>query len=231
MRRSPALAPIASSRRGLRRAARAISSARWSTSRRRTLADGGVIRPEADPELAECVALRTDARSRLAALEERERERTGIKALKVKYASAFGYAIEIGKSNAGSVPADYVRKQTLTNGERYVTPELKELELAISTAQARQLRLERQLFDALVERVAARVDDLLARGRRARASRRARRARAVRRRARLRAAGVRRRKLAIEIVDGRHPVMEAMLGDASSPTICSCATPITASSC
>ena len=106
------------------------------------LNDGGVIRPEAHPELAECVVLRTDARSKLSELEERERERTGIKSLKVKYASAFGYAIEIGKSFTGSVPADYVRKQTLTTGERYITPELKELELAISTAQARQERLE-----------------------------------------------------------------------------------------
>ncbi|MGB6411855.1 MAG: hypothetical protein WBF19_00735, partial [Candidatus Cybelea sp.] len=102
------------------------------------IGDGGVVRPEADPELAECVALRSDARSRLSALEQRERERTGIKGLKVKYASTFGYAIEVAKSHADAVPADYVRKQTLTTGERYVTPELKELELAISTAQARQ---------------------------------------------------------------------------------------------
>ncbi|HTA40381.1 MAG TPA: hypothetical protein VK760_14955, partial [Candidatus Acidoferrales bacterium] len=120
------------------------------------LTDGGVIRPEAHPELAECVGLRTDARSKLSELEERERERTGIKSLKVKYASAFGYAIEIGKSFTGSVPADYVRKQTLTTGERYITPELKELELAISTAQGRQERLELQLFDALLDRIAAR---------------------------------------------------------------------------
>lgn len=124
--------------------------------------DGGVIRPGADAELAECVALRTDARSRLSALEERERERTGIKSLKIKYASAFGYAIEISKSNAANVPPDYVRKQTLTTGERYITPELKELELAISTAQSRQERLEQRLYDELLERIAARTDDLLA---------------------------------------------------------------------
>ena len=125
------------------------------------LSDGGVVRPEAHAELAECVLLRTDARSKLSELEERERERTGIKSLKVKYASAFGYAIEIAKSFTGRVPADYVRKQTLTSGERYITPELKELELAISTAQSRQERLENQLFDALVDRIAARADDLL----------------------------------------------------------------------
>ncbi|MBV8490623.1 MAG: DNA mismatch repair protein MutS [Candidatus Eremiobacteraeota bacterium] len=125
------------------------------------LVDGGVIRPEAHAELAECVALRTDTRSKLSELEERERERTGIKSLKVKYASAFGYAIEIGKSHTGAVPADYVRKQTLTTGERYVTPELKELELAISTAQSRQLRLETQLFHALLGRIAEQTDRLL----------------------------------------------------------------------
>ena len=125
------------------------------------LFDGGVIRPEASEELAECAMLRTDARSKLSELEERERERTGIKSLKIKYASAFGYAIEVGKAYASGVPADYVRKQTLANGERFVTPELKELEIAISTAQSRQQRLEEQLFGDLVERVALRIDELL----------------------------------------------------------------------
>lgn len=124
------------------------------------IGEGGAIRPEADPELAECLALRSDARSRLSALEQRERERTGIKNLRVKYASTFGYAIEVAKSYAGTVPPEYVRKQTLTTGERYITPELKELELAIATAQTRQERLERQLFDALVERVAAKAEAL-----------------------------------------------------------------------
>lgn len=125
------------------------------------LVDGGVIRPEASAELADCVALRTDARGKLSELEERERERTGIKSLKIKYASAFGYAIEVSKGNVAQVPADYVRKQTLANGERYITPELKELEIAISTAQSRQQRLEEQLFGELVDRIAARIDDLL----------------------------------------------------------------------
>src|SRR6185437_4797351 len=125
------------------------------------LADGGVIRPESNPELAECVTLRTDARGKLSELEERERDRTGIKSLKIKYASAFGYAIEVSKSFVSQVPADYVRKQTLTNGERFITPELKELEIAISSAQGRQLRLEEQLFGELVDRIAQRIDDLL----------------------------------------------------------------------
>jgi DNA mismatch repair protein MutS len=125
------------------------------------LGEGGAIRPEASAELAECIALRTDARSKIAELEQRERERTGIKTLKVKYASPFGYAIEISRAYTGELPPEYVRKQTLTSGERYVTPELKELELAISTAQSRQERLEHQLFEALLDRVASRSDELL----------------------------------------------------------------------
>ncbi len=126
-----------------------------------SLGESGAIRPEGNAELAECVGLRTDARSKLSELEQRERERTGIKTLKVKYASPFGYAIEVSKSHAESVPPEYVRKQTLSSGERYITPELKELELAISSAQTRQERLERQLFEALLDRIAARTDELL----------------------------------------------------------------------
>ena len=126
-----------------------------------TLAEGGAIRPEAAADLAECIALRTDTRSKISELERRERERTGIKTLKVKYASPFGYAIEISRAYTGELPPEYVRKQTLTSGERYVTPELKELELAISTAQSRQERLEQQLFEALLARVALRSQALL----------------------------------------------------------------------
>jgi DNA mismatch repair protein MutS len=174
------------------------------------LNDGGVIRPEAHPELAECVVLRTDARSKLSELEERERERTGIKSLKVKYASAFGYAIEIGKSFTGSVPADYVRKQTLTTGERYITPELKELELAISTAQARQERLELQLFDALLDRIAARTDDLLrAADALAEIDVLAALAQCAAERGYVRPSFVEESIVSIE--EGRHPVMEAIL--------------------
>jgi DNA mismatch repair protein MutS len=125
------------------------------------LTDGGVIRPQASDELGQCVSLRTDVRAKLSELEERERERTGIKSLKIKYASAFGYAIEVSKTYVRQVPADYVRKQTLANGERFITPELKELEIAIATAQSRQLRLEEQLFGELVDRIGARIDDLL----------------------------------------------------------------------
>jgi DNA mismatch repair protein MutS len=181
-----------------------------------TLADGGVIRPDASPDVRECVELRGNARERIAALEERERERTGIKGLKVKYASAFGYAIEISKSNLAMVPADYVRKQTLTSGERYVIPELKELEIAISSAHSRQLRLEEALYANLVESVAERVEQLLAT------------ADAIAELdvacALAHVAGergyVRPRFVdgtTLDVVDGRHPVIEALAGDAFVP--------------
>jgi DNA mismatch repair protein MutS len=174
------------------------------------LADGGVIRPDADEELHACVGLRSDARASLSALEERERERTGIKSLRIKYASAFGYAIEINKSAAATVPADYVRKQTLTTGERYITPELKELELAISTAQTRQQRIEERLFTELVERIALRCDDLLAAAEAvAQADVFCAFAQCAAERGYVRPQFVPESAIAIE--EGRHPVMEAVL--------------------
>jgi DNA mismatch repair protein MutS len=174
------------------------------------LGEGGAIRPQASAELAECVALRSDARTKLSELERRERERTGIKTLKVKYASPFGYAIEVSKSYAGAVPPEYLRKQTLTSGERYVTSELKELELAISTAQARQERLEQQLFEALLERVAARAEELLeAAAAIAEIDVLTALARCAAERAYVRPAFVDENIVRIE--DGRHPVMEAVL--------------------
>ena len=176
-----------------------------------TLADGGVIRPESDPDLGETVSLRTDARSRIAALEERERERTGIRSLRVKYASAFGYAIEISKSNLGAVPADYVRRQTLTNGERFVTPELRELDLAIANAQTRQRQREAELFEALIERIGARAGELL------RAAEALAEIDAICALAQVAAERgyVRPRFIEASVVhvdDGRHPVMETILG-------------------
>ena len=174
------------------------------------LTDGGVIRPEADSELAECVSLRTDARTKLSELEERERERTGIKSLKIKYASAFGYAIEVSKSYVSQVPPDYVRKQTLANGERFITPELKELEIAISTAQSRQQRLEERLFAELVDRIAARIEDLLST-----ASARAELdvlcslSQCAAERGYVRPEFAEQSEM--DIVDGRHPVMETIL--------------------
>jgi DNA mismatch repair protein MutS len=181
-----------------------------------TLGDGGVIRPEREPELAECVGLRGDARSRIAALEERERERTGIGSLKVKYASAFGYAIEVPKAHLGKVPADYTRRQTLANGERYVTPELRELDVAIGSAESRQLRLEQALFEQLVERIAERVDDLLATADAlAELDAFCSLAQIAGERGYVRPTFV--PESIVEFVDGRHPVMEALLGSSFVP--------------
>ncbi len=174
------------------------------------LTDGGVVRPDANAELAECMGLRTDARAKLSELEERERERTGIKSLRVKYVSTFGYAIEVGKNFASQVPPDYVRKQTLTTGERYSTPELKELEIAISTAQSRQLRLEEQLFGELVDRIATRIDDLLVAGEAlAELDVLCSLAQCAAERGYVRPEFVDRS--VVDIEDGRHPVMEAIL--------------------
>jgi DNA mismatch repair protein MutS len=181
-----------------------------------TLADGGVIRPDASPDLAECVALRGDARASLSALEERERERSGIKSLKVKYASAFGYAIEIGKAQTATVPDDYVRRQTLANAERYITPELRELDAAIAGAHARQLRLEADLYAALLDRLAARVDDLLgAADALAHVDAFTGLAQIASERGYVRPDFV--TSSTLDIVDGRHPVVEALLGSSFVP--------------
>ncbi len=180
------------------------------------LADGNVIRPEASPELQACVALRSDARSRLSELEERERTRTGIKTLKVKYASAFGYAIEVSKSNLASVPADYVRKQTLTNAERFVTPELKELEIAIGGAQTQQQRLEEALYANVIDALAERVDAMLETADAlAEIDVAASLAFVAAERGFVRPAFV--QTSTLEIRDGRHPVMERLVGDGFVP--------------
>ena len=181
-----------------------------------TLVDGGVIRPAASPELTECVGLRSDARTSLSALEERERERSGIKTLKIKYASAFGYAIEIGKAQTAGVPDDYVRRQTLANAERYVTPELRELDAAIAGAHARQLRLESDLYAALLDRLARRVDDLLATADAlAHLDAFVALAQIASERGYVRPVFV--TTSTIDIVDGRHPVVEALLGSSFVP--------------
>ncbi|MBD5657387.1 MAG: DNA mismatch repair protein MutS, partial [Candidatus Eremiobacteraeota bacterium] len=181
-----------------------------------TLADGGVIRPDASPDVRECLDLRGEARDRMAALEDRERRRTGIKGLKVKYASAFGYAIEISKSNLALVPQDYVRKQTLAGGERFVIPELKELEIAISSAHSRQLRLEEALYANLVETVADAVEDLLATADAlAELDVACALAQVAVERGYVRPSFV--ETSTLDVTSGRHPVIEALAGDTFVP--------------
>jgi DNA mismatch repair protein MutS len=114
-----------------------------------SLADGGAIRAGLDPELDELRELSRSGRQALAAIEERERERTGIGSLKVRFNNVFGYFLEVTKANAKAVPADYERKQTLVNAERFTTPELKEYETKILTAQQRSEEIERRIFSEL----------------------------------------------------------------------------------
>jgi len=114
-----------------------------------TMADGGAIQPGVDAELDELRSISSTGRQSIAAIEERERARTGIGSLKVRYNSVFGYYIEITKSNLAMAPADYERKQTLVNAERFTTPELKEYEVKILTAHDRCIDIEKRIFATL----------------------------------------------------------------------------------
>jgi DNA mismatch repair protein MutS len=118
-----------------------------------TLVDGGVIRVGVDAELDELRELGRSGRQALAGIEERERQRTGIGSLKVRFNSVFGYYLEVTKANSRSVPSDYERKQTLVNAERFTTPELKEYETKILTAQERSGEIERRIFGELRRRL------------------------------------------------------------------------------
>ena len=111
-----------------------------------TLVDGGAIASGVDLELDELRAISTIGRQAIAAIEERERQRTCIGSLKVRYNSVFGYYIEITKANLANAPADYERKQTLVNAERFTTPELKEYERKILTAHDRSIEIEKRIF-------------------------------------------------------------------------------------
>ena len=114
-----------------------------------TLAEGGVIAEGIDAELDDLRSIGSSGRASIAAIEERERRRTGIGSLKVRFNSVFGYYIEITKANLASAPADYERKQTLVNAERFTTPELKDYETKVLTAQERSVEIEKRLFAAL----------------------------------------------------------------------------------
>jgi DNA mismatch repair protein MutS len=114
-----------------------------------TLVDGGAIQPGVDAELDDLRTISKTGRQSIAAIEERERVRTGIGSLKVRYNSVFGYYIEITKANMALAPADYERKQTLVNAERFTTPELKEYEVKILTAHDRSIEIERRIFAEL----------------------------------------------------------------------------------
>ncbi len=111
-----------------------------------TLADGGVIKDGYNVQLDHLRSLMRGGREWIATLQKKERERTGIQTLKIGYNKVFGYFIEVSKGQSSFVPSDYIRKQTLVNAERYVTPELKSREEEILTAQERGVALEEELF-------------------------------------------------------------------------------------
>jgi DNA mismatch repair protein MutS len=118
------------------------------------LTEGGLIRPGYHAELDELRDLGQNGKRRLVQIEVRERERTSIASLKVRFNNVFGYYIEISKANLHLAPADYERKQTLVNAERFTTPELKELEAKILDAEERSHTLEREIFSGIRRQVA-----------------------------------------------------------------------------
>jgi DNA mismatch repair protein MutS len=121
----------------------------------------GVILPGFSAELDGVMNSSAHARDWVADLEPRERERTGINTLKVGYNRVFGYYLEVTRANTDLVPEDYIRKQTLTNAERYITPELKEYETLILNAEERIVQIERRLFVEVTLRVSQAADRLL----------------------------------------------------------------------
>jgi DNA mismatch repair protein MutS len=159
---------------GLKKALDAMQSARWRELAERldtledvtariqatlveepplTLVDGGAITAGVDAELDELRTISRTGKQQIAAIEERERARTGIASLKVRYNSVFGYYIEITKANLSMAPADYERKQTLVNAERFTTPELKEYERKILSAHERCIEIEKRIFAELRKNV------------------------------------------------------------------------------
>jgi DNA mismatch repair protein MutS len=173
-----------------------------------TLHDGGLIREAWDERLRALVSEARDARAWIAGLEERERVRTGISSLRVRFNRVFGYGIEVTHAQASRVPAEYVRRQTLTGAERYVTPELKDYEAKVLGADERRRRLEHELFEEVRRRVAEQTAPLLATAR-ALAHLDVFAALAEVAHVRGHARPVVDGGEALTIVDGRHPVLEA----------------------
>lgn len=174
------------------------------------LGGGPTIRAGFSPELDGLRASSREAREWIAGLEQAERERTGIKSLKVGFNKVFGYYIEVSRANISAVPSDYQRKQTLVNAERYITPELKEYESRVLNAEERIADLEEQVYRRVLAQVAAAADSVRAA------------AQAVAQLDVLSAlaeVAVRRRYVrpelddstVLEIVGGRHPVVEVTL--------------------
>ena len=173
------------------------------------LSDGGFIAPGYDAELDEIRGIATEGHQWLAEFQAREQRRTGIAKLKVKHVPAFGFLIEIPKSFVSQAPADYVRRQTLTTGERFVTPELKEHERKVLGAQDRAVAAEQRIYRDILSAISAKTVELQDTAR-ALGSLDATLALADR----ALAAGYVRPEVddsdELEIVDGRHPIIEQL---------------------
>jgi DNA mismatch repair protein MutS len=206
---APLLAGTAAAMRGLEELAALLDRA-VAEEPPATLKEGGLIRRGWSEDLDRVVELAEGGKSVIASLEARERDRTGIGSLKVRYNRVFGYYIEVTRPNLHLVPADYQRRQTTAGGERFVTPELKDLEEQVLGAEERRFALEERLFEDLRARVIAEAPRL--RG----ASMALATSDAVLSLARVAAErGYARPTLdaseVLEIAAGRHPVVEAML--------------------
>lgn len=124
------------------------------------LKEGGIIASEYDANLDDLHTAMREGKNWIAELQTREQERTGIKSLKVRFNQVFGYYIEITKANLSQAPADYTRKQTMVNAERFITPELKEMEGKILGAEERTRKLEYELFIGVRDRVAEKTKEI-----------------------------------------------------------------------
>ena len=124
------------------------------------LVDGGFIAPGYDAELDDLRKIATEGHQWLAEFQAREINRTGISKLKVKHVSTFGFVIEIPKGSVAMAPADYERRQTLTTGERYVTPELKEYERKVMGAQEKAIAIEQRLYKEILATIAAKTVEI-----------------------------------------------------------------------
>jgi len=126
-----------------------------------SIRDGGVIRPGVRADLDELRSIARDSKSILLRIEGEERVRTGVGSLKIRFNSVFGYYIEISRANLARVPADYIRKQTLVNAERFITPELKELEEKIVGAEEKSQAIEQEMYDQLLDELSRDAGRLL----------------------------------------------------------------------
>ena len=179
-----------------------------------TVKDGGIIRDGYDPYLDDLRKAATEGKGWIAKLQLEEQERTGVKSLKVRYNKVFGYYIELSKANAGKVPEDYIRKQTLVNAERFITPQLKEIEDKVLGSEDKSKALEYELFQKVRDAVTAETITIQASARAvAEIDALASLAEAALKNAYVRPVVT--DDLVLDIRDGRHPVVDHFVQDQS----------------